>query len=109
MPSTNGHGPRRAGVYRRVSGEEQKKKGYSLPDQRAEALEYCAQENLEVVREFEDAGYSGKFLEPPTWTSLETLWRPVVLMSWWSPREIGWPAVCRRATSRMSSSGAEWS
>ena len=38
MPSTNGHGPRRAGVYRRVSGEEQKKKGYSLPDQRAERL-----------------------------------------------------------------------
>jgi site-specific DNA recombinase len=65
MPSTNGHGPKRAALYRRVSGEEQKQKGFSLPDQRAETLEYCARENLEVVREFEDAGYSGKFLEPP--------------------------------------------
>jgi len=73
MPSTNGHGPRRAGVYRRVSGEEQKKKGYSLPDQRAEAREYCAQENLEVVREFEDAGYSGKFLERPDLDELRDL------------------------------------
>jgi site-specific DNA recombinase len=65
MPSTNGHGPKRAALYRRVSGEEQKQKGFSLPDQRAETLEYCARENLEVVREFEDAGYSGKFLERP--------------------------------------------
>jgi site-specific DNA recombinase len=60
-------------VYRRVSGEEQKKKGYSLPDQRAEAREYCAQENLEVVREFEDAGYSGKFLERPDLDELRDL------------------------------------
>ena len=49
MPSTNGHGPKRAALYRRVSGEEQKQKGFSLPDQRAETLEYCARENLEVV------------------------------------------------------------
>ena len=64
---------RRAGVYRRVSGEEQKKKGYSLPDQRTEASEYCARENLEVVREFEDAGYSGKFLERPGLDELRDL------------------------------------
>jgi hypothetical protein len=31
MPSTNGHGPRRAALYRRVSGDEQKTKGYSYP------------------------------------------------------------------------------
>ena len=65
MTSTNGHGVRRAALYRRVSGEEQKTKGYSLPDQRAEQLEYCARETLEIVKEFEDAGYSGKFLERP--------------------------------------------
>jgi hypothetical protein len=35
MPSTNGHGPQRAILYMRISGEEQKKNGYSLSDQRA--------------------------------------------------------------------------
>src|SRR5215208_5013033 len=73
MPNTNGHGPKRAALYRRVSGEEQKQKGFSLPDQRAETLEYCARENLEVVREFEDAGYSGKFLERPDLDELRDL------------------------------------
>ncbi len=56
-----------------MSGEEQKTKGYSLPDQRAEQLEYCARENLEIVKEFEDAGYSGKFLERPDLDELRDL------------------------------------
>ncbi len=73
MPSTNGHGPERAALYRRVSGDEQAKKGYSLPDQRDEQFAYCALENLEVVREFEDAGYSGKFLERPDLDELRDL------------------------------------
>jgi site-specific DNA recombinase len=73
MPNTNGHGPKRAALYRRVSGEEQKEKGFSLPDQRAEVLEYCVREGLEVVREFEDAGYSGKFLERPDLDELRDL------------------------------------
>jgi len=73
MPSTNGHGPKRAALYRRVSGEEQKTKGYSLPDQRDEQLEYCARENLQIVKEFEDAGYSGKFLERPDLDQLRDL------------------------------------
>jgi site-specific DNA recombinase len=73
VSSTNGHGSRRAALYRRVSGEEQKEKGYSLPDQRDEQLAYCAQENLEVVWEFEDPGYSGKFLERPDLDELRDL------------------------------------
>jgi len=73
MPSTNGHSPKRAALYRRVSGEEQKEKGYFIPDQRTETLEYCVHENLEVVREFEDAGYSGKFLERPDLDELRDL------------------------------------
>ena len=73
MPSTNGHGLRRAALYRRVSGEEQKQKGYSLPDQRDEQHAHCALENLQVVREFEDAGYSGKFLERPALDELRDL------------------------------------
>lgn len=71
MPNSNGR--RRAALYRRVSGEDQKKKGFSLPDQREEQLAYCTCENLEVVREFEDAGYSGKFLERPDLDELRDL------------------------------------
>ena len=33
MPSTNGHGPKRAILYARVSTDEQAKSGYSVPDQ----------------------------------------------------------------------------
>jgi len=73
MPSINGHCHKRAVLYRRVSGEEQKKKGYSLPDQRDEQLAYCALENLEIVREFEDPGYSGKFLDRPDLDELRDL------------------------------------
>ena len=32
MPSTNGDGPKRVILYTRVSGDEQRKKGYSLFD-----------------------------------------------------------------------------
>lgn len=71
MIGTNGR--RRAVLYRRVSGEDQKKKGFSLPDQREEQLEYSSRENFEVVREFEDAGYSGKFLERPDLDELRDL------------------------------------
>jgi DNA invertase Pin-like site-specific DNA recombinase len=33
MPSTNGHGPKRAILYARVSTDEQAKSGYSLAQQ----------------------------------------------------------------------------
>ncbi len=67
------NGKRKAVLYRRMSGDDQKKKGFSLPDQREEQLEYCSRENLEMVREFEDAGYSGKFLERPDLDELRDL------------------------------------
>ena len=38
MPSTNGHGPKRAILYARVSTDEQARSGYSLAQQ-FEALE----------------------------------------------------------------------
>jgi site-specific DNA recombinase len=71
--NTNGHGSKRAALYRRVSGDDQWKKGYSLPDQRTKQIEYCVRENLEVVREFEDPGFSGKFLERPDLDELRDL------------------------------------
>ncbi len=65
MPSTNDYGPKRVVLYTRVSGDEQKKKGYSLRDQ-GQALRAWASENgCAVVEEVEDAGYSGAYLERP--------------------------------------------
>jgi site-specific DNA recombinase len=59
MPSTNGHGPRRAILYARVSTDEQAKKGFSILDQLRALWEYAAREHYDVIEEVEDDGYSG--------------------------------------------------
>jgi len=65
MSSTNGHGPKRAILYARVSTDEQARSGYSL-DQQIEALrEYAAREGYEVLEEVVDPGQSGASLERP--------------------------------------------
>src|SRR5215218_4426735 len=58
MSSTNGHGPKRAILYARVSTEEQMK-GYSIPDQLRELRAYAAREGYVVVEEAVDDGHSG--------------------------------------------------
>jgi site-specific DNA recombinase len=63
MPSTNGHGPKRAILYVRVSTEEQSKYGYSIPDQLRELRGYAAREGYRVVEEAVDDGHSGA--DPP--------------------------------------------
>ncbi len=65
MLSTNGHGPRYAVPYYRVSGDEQKKKGYSLADQSDALRAWCGAEGYEVIEEVEDEAWSGGFLERP--------------------------------------------
>lgn len=67
MPSTNGHGPggARAILYTRVSGDEQAKKGYSLPDQKQALRDWAASEGYEVLEEVADEGWSGAYLERP--------------------------------------------
>jgi site-specific DNA recombinase len=65
MSSTNGHGPKRAILYARVSTDEQARSGYSLA-QLLEALrEYAASEGYEVLEEVQDPGQSGASLERP--------------------------------------------
>jgi site-specific DNA recombinase len=69
MPSTNGHGLKRAILwailYARVSTDEQARSGYSLP-QEIEALRaYAAREGYEVLEEVSDPGQSGASLERP--------------------------------------------
>ena len=65
MSSTNGHGPKRAILYARVSTDEQAKSGYSLAQQLEALREYAAREGYEILEEVEDPGQSGASLERP--------------------------------------------
>jgi site-specific DNA recombinase len=65
MPSTNGHGPKRAILYARVSTDEQARSGYSLAQQLEALREYAACEGYEVLEEVKDPGQSGACLERP--------------------------------------------
>src|SRR5919106_672934 len=65
MPNTNGHGPKRAILYARVSTDEQVRSGYSLAQQIEALRAYAAREGYEVLEEVQDAGQSGASLERP--------------------------------------------
>jgi site-specific DNA recombinase len=65
MPSTNGHGPKRAILYTRVSGDKQRDYGYSLDDQRRELRVWAVKEGYEILEEIEDGAWSGGFFERP--------------------------------------------
>jgi site-specific DNA recombinase len=65
MPNTNGHGPKRAILYARVSTDEQARSGYSLAQQIEALRDYAAREGYEVLEEVSDPGESGASLERP--------------------------------------------
>src|SRR3954452_13627105 len=65
MTSSNGHGPKKAILYARVSTEEQVKSGYSLAQQVEVLREHTAREGYEVLEEVLDPGQSGASLERP--------------------------------------------
>jgi site-specific DNA recombinase len=65
MPSINGHGPKRAILYARVSTDEQARSGYSLAQQLEALRVYCERERYEVLEEVSDPGQSGASLERP--------------------------------------------
>jgi site-specific DNA recombinase len=65
MPSTNGHGPKRAILYARVSTDEQARSGFSLAQQLEALREYAAREGYDVLEEITDPGQSGASLERP--------------------------------------------
>jgi site-specific DNA recombinase len=65
MPSTNGHGPKRAILYARVSTDEQARSGYSLAQQIEALRAYADREGYEVLEEVQDPGVSGASLERP--------------------------------------------
>jgi site-specific DNA recombinase len=59
MPSTNGHGSKKAILYARISTEEQARSGYSLAQQLEALRDYAAREGYEVLEEVMDPGQSG--------------------------------------------------
>src|SRR4028118_465963 len=65
MTTTNGHGPKRAILYARVSTDEQARSGYSLAQQIEALRKYAATEGYEVLEEVADPGQSGASLERP--------------------------------------------
>ena len=65
MPNMNGHDPKRAILYARVSGDEQAKKGYSLSDQADSLKKWAVAEGYEILEEVADEGWSGAYLERP--------------------------------------------
>src|SRR5215208_4082404 len=65
MPNTNGHGPKRAILYTRVSTDEQARSGFSLAQQIEALRGYTAREGYEVLEEVVDPGQSGASLERP--------------------------------------------
>lgn len=65
MLNTNGHVPKKAILYARVSTEEQARSGYSLAQQLEALREYAVHEGYEIVEEIEDPGQSGASLERP--------------------------------------------
>lgn len=65
MPSVNGHGPKQAILYARVSTEEQARSGYSLAQQMEALRGYASCEGYEILEEVSDPGQSGASLERP--------------------------------------------
>jgi predicted site-specific integrase-resolvase len=85
MPSTNGHGPKRAILYARVFTDEQARSGYSLAQQIEALREYAAREGCVVLEEVVDPGQSGASLERPGRYGP----RPGPRGRWWSLRGPG--------------------
>jgi site-specific DNA recombinase len=65
MPSTNGHGPKRAILYARVSTDEQACSGYSLAQQMEALRDYAVRQECEILEEVSDPGQTGANLERP--------------------------------------------
>ena len=61
-------------LYVRVSTDEQRKKGYSLPEQEERLLRHCEMNNI-LVRDIFREDYSAKTFKRPEWQKLLTALR----------------------------------
>ncbi len=62
--------PVRAVAYLRVSTDDQAREGYSLDAQRACLRAYCTAKGYELIREFEDDGFSGRTMKRPAFLEM---------------------------------------
>ncbi|WP_313270105.1 MULTISPECIES: recombinase family protein [Sphingobacterium] len=58
-----------AHLYVRVSTDEQKKKGYSLPEQEDRLLKYCDYNHIKVLGVYRE-DYSAKDFNRPEWKNM---------------------------------------
>ena len=49
-----------AGIYKRVSTLDQKREGFSLPEQEEKLREFCKFKGYDIYKVYEDAGISAK-------------------------------------------------
>src|SRR5215218_10414368 len=77
MPNTNGHGPKRAILYARVSTDEQARSGYSLAQQIEALRTYAAREGYEVLEKVsETPERAAQALRGLVWTACGISWPP---------------------------------
>jgi len=65
MPSTNGHGPKRAILYARVSTDDQAEEGYSVPEQIRDLTRYAEAKSYDLGEPIIDDGYSSRTMNRP--------------------------------------------
>lgn len=53
-------------IYSRVSTEDQKKNGHSLPFQEAQLIRYCNAKKYNIVGQYQE-DYTAKHFERPKW------------------------------------------
>jgi predicted site-specific integrase-resolvase len=68
MPSTNGHGPKRAVLYARVSTDEQARSGYSLAQQIEALTNYATAKASRSSRGYGTPARAGRAWRDPAWT-----------------------------------------
>lgn len=61
---------KKAGIYIRVSTEDQAREGFSLPEQEARLREFCAFRRYEIIKVYEDAGISAKNDKRPAYQEM---------------------------------------
>ena len=59
-----------AGIYKRVSTLDQKREGFSLPEQEEKLKEFCKFKGYEIYKVYEDAGISAKNDKRPAYQEM---------------------------------------